>query len=167
MFRDDQNNLIVTRKEPVGVCGLITPWNFPLLMTAMKMAPVLAAGCTGVFKPSAEASLSSLKLAELWESLEGASPGVINMITGGNEAGQAITEHTGIQKIAFTGSTATGRKIMQAASVNMKRLTLELGGKSPLVVMNDANMAKATGMAYGLGFANSGQFCMAPTRIFV
>jgi acyl-CoA reductase-like NAD-dependent aldehyde dehydrogenase len=85
--RDDQNNLVITRHEPVGVCGLITPWNFPLLMTCMKMAPSLAAGCTGVFKPSAEASLSSLKLAELWESIEGVPPGVVNMITGENEAG--------------------------------------------------------------------------------
>lgn len=136
-------------------------------MTSMKMAPSLAAGCTGVFKPSAEASLSSLKLAELWESLEGVPPGVVNMITGENEAGEAISLHPDIQKVAFTGSSATGKRIIQASSGNMKRLTLECGGKSPLVCMNDGNVAKAAGAAYGFGFLNSGQFCMSPTRIFV
>jgi aldehyde dehydrogenase (NAD+) len=106
-----------------------------------------------------------LKVAELWESI-GGPPGVVNMITG-DDAGALISTHPGIDKIAFTGSTHTGRKIIEASSGNMKRLTLECGGKSPLVVMNDADLTKAAGAAYGFGFWNSGQFCMSPSRIFV
>jgi acyl-CoA reductase-like NAD-dependent aldehyde dehydrogenase len=153
--RDQENNFVVTRMEPVGVCGLITPWNFPLLMTSLKMAPMLAAGCTGVFKPPELAPLSSLKLAELWHQVKGVPPGVVNMVPGlGHEAGQAIVDHPGIAKIAFTGSTATGKKIMRDASGSLKRLNLELGGKNPLIICDDADFNAALETAFRYGFTN-------------
>ena len=124
-----------TQKEPIGVVGAITPWNSPLVLEAMKIAPCLAAGCSMVLKPAEDTSLTAIRLGELIMEA-GVPPGVFNVVTGlGPEAGQALAEHMDVDKIAFTGSTPTGRKIIEAAKGNMKKVALELGGKSPSVVM--------------------------------
>jgi aldehyde dehydrogenase (NAD+) len=154
-------------KEPVGVVGAIAPWNAPVLSCIFKLAPALATGCTVVIKPSEEASLSPLRLAELVQELD-LPPGVVNMVTGrGSEAGAALAEHPDVDKIAFTGSTATGKRIVQAATGNMKRVSLELGGKSPNIVFADADLEAAVpAVAMGV-YNNSGQVCVAGTRVFV
>lgn len=156
-----------TRREPIGVVGAITPWNYPLALGAWKIASALAAGCTVVLKPSELTPLSTLRLAEL--CLEAGLPeGVLNVVTGyGHEAGKALAEHPDVNKISFTGSTATGKQIVQAAMGNMKRVTLELGGKSPSIVFADAELDQV-GMGAALAaFFNSGQICFAATRLFV
>jgi len=155
-----------TLREPVGVCGLITPWNFPLLMAVSKLAPALAAGCTAILKPAEQTPLSALRLGELVQEA-GFPEGVVNIVTGfGETAGAAITEHPGVDKVSFTGSTDVGKIILKAASGNLKRVTLELGGKSPVVVFPDADMSKAIpGAANGI-FFNSGQVCAAGSRLF-
>lgn len=159
--------LTYTRKEPVGVVAAIIPWNAPITSAIWKVAPVLATGCTMVLKPSEEASLSSLRLAEL--VLEaGVPPGVVNVITGyGRSAGAALADHPGVDKIAFTGSVPTGQGIMRAAAGTLKRVTLELGGKSPNVVFNDADLDRAAQGAAAACFLNTGQICNAGTRLFV
>jgi aldehyde dehydrogenase (NAD+) len=156
-----------TVKEPVGVVGAITPWNGPLQAVLWKIAPALATGCTVVLKPAEDASLSALRLAELMQELD-LPPGVMNVVTGyGNTAGAAIAAHPGVDKIAFTGSTETGRAIVRASTGNLKRVSLELGGKSPNIVFADADLdAAAVGAAMGI-FANSGQICVAGSRLFV
>lgn len=156
-----------TLKEPVGVVGAIIPWNGPVFNAAWKIAPVLASGCTMVLKCAEQASYSPLRMGELCIEA-GVPPGVVNVITGrGPVAGHALAAHPDVDKIAFTGSTATGRKIAEAASVNFKRLTMELGGKSPDIVFADADLTQAVPGA-GMGvFANSGQVCCAGTRLFV
>ncbi|WP_260928924.1 aldehyde dehydrogenase family protein [Novosphingobium sp. 9] len=158
---------VATVKEPVGVCGAIIPWNGPLWASVLKLGPVLASGCTLVLKPAEDASLAPLRLAEL--ALEAGVPaGVFNVVTGfGADAGAALAAHPGVDKIAFTGSEATGRRIVQASAGNLKRLSLELGGKSPNVVFADADLEKAAQMAVVAAFANSGQVCSAGTRLFV
>ncbi len=155
-----------TRREPVGVCAQIVPWNFPLLMAAWKIAPALAAGCTIVLKPAEQTPLSALRLAEL--ALEvGFPPGVLNVLTGDGQTGAALVEHPDVDKIAFTGSTAVGREIGAKAGAALKRLTLELGGKSPNIILPDADMeAAAKGAFQGIYF-NSGQACNAGSRLFV
>lgn len=156
-----------TLREPVGVVAAIVPWNRPVSNAVWKIAPVLATGCTMVLKPAEEASLAALRLGEL--ALEAGIPeGVINVVTGfGETAGAALVEHPDVDKVAFTGSTAVGQRIIRAAAGNLKRVTLELGGKSPDIVLADADLAKAVPGA-GMGvFANSGQVCCAGTRIFV
>ena len=156
-----------TRHEPVGVCGQIIPWNFPLLMQAWKWAPALAAGCTSVLKPAEQTPLSALRVGEL--ALEaGFPPGVVNIVPGFGEAGAAISEHMDVDKVAFTGSTEVGHLIMQAAGrSNLKRVTLELGGKSPNIVLADADLDNAVeGSFIGL-FLNQGQCCCAGSRLFV
>lgn len=137
--------LSYTQKVPVGVCGSIVPWNFPFLMAAFKIAPVLATGCTTVLKPAENTPLSALKLGEyLLEA--GVPEGVINIVPGfGNEAGSALVQHPDVRKIAFTGSTAVGKQIMRDASHTLKRLNLELGGKSPVIVCEDADLDLALG----------------------
>jgi phenylacetaldehyde dehydrogenase len=159
--------LTYTVKEPVGVAGLIVPWNVPLSTAILKVAPALAAGCTIVLKPSEETPLSALALGQLAIDA-GLPPGVLNIINGvGAEAGQALAEHVLVDKISFTGSTATGRKIVQAALGNLKKVSLELGGKSPVVVMPDADLDLAIpGIAMATNFLQ-GQNCMAGTRIFI
>lgn len=157
-----------TRKEPIGVCGMITPWNFPALMTAWKIGPMLASGSTGISKPPELAPLSSMKMIELWHETPGVIPGVLNCLPGiGEEAGEALVEHPDIRKIAFTGSSAKGKLIMRKGSDTMKRVTLELGGKGPIIVCDDADVEKAATTAASMGFLNSGQFCAAPTRLIV
>ena len=155
------------RREPVGVCGQIVPWNFPILMSSFKIAPVLATGCTMVLKPAENTSLSALKLGEIL--LESGMPeGVVNILPGyGHEAGKALVAHPDVNKIAFTGSTAVGQEILRESSYTLKRVSLELGGKSPIIVMEDADIENAVQHSTFGCFLNSGQFCMAGTRIYV
>jgi aldehyde dehydrogenase (NAD(P)+) len=137
-----------TIKEPVGVCGQIIPWNYPLAMAAWKLGPALACGNTVVIKAAEQTPLSILYLAELIKEA-GFPPGVVNILNGyGREAGAAIATHLGIDKVAFTGSTATGKEIMKLASINMKNITLETGGKSPLLVFDDADLEQAVKWAH-------------------
>jgi aldehyde dehydrogenase (NAD+) len=163
----DPSLFACTVKEPVGVCGAIIPWNGPLWAAVLKLGPVLASGCTLVLKPAEDASLTPLRLAAL--ALEAGVPeGVFNVVTGfGHEAGAALAAHPGVDKIAFTGSDATGRRIVQASAGNLKRLSLELGGKSPNLVFADADLEAAAQAAVVAAFANSGQVCSAGTRLFV
>jgi len=156
-----------TLKEPVGVVGAIIPWNGPLTATIWKIGPALATGCTVVLKPAEEAPLTSLRLAELCQEA-GVPPGVVNVVTGyGETAGAALAGHPDVDKVAFTGSHLTGQKIIQASAGNLKRVSLELGGKSPDVVFADADLDAAVPGAGMAVFANSGQICSAGTRLFV
>ena len=160
------NMLCYTRREPVGVCAQIVPWNFPLLMTAWKIAPALAAGCTIVLKPAEQTPLSALRLGEL--ALEvGLPPGVLNVLTGDGSTGAALVDHPDIDKVAFTGSTAVGREIGAKAGRALKRVTLELGGKSPNVILPDADIEAAIKGSYQAIYFNSGQACNAGSRLFV
>ena len=156
-----------TLKEPIGVAALIVPWNYPLVMAGMKLAPALAAGCVCILKPAEDTSITALRLAEL--AMEaGFPPGVFNVVTGhGHTAGQLLAAHPNIDKVAFTGSTATGKKILASAAGNLKKVTLELGGKSPNIIFSDANLEKAIPeSAMGI-FFNTGQVCTAASRMFV
>ena len=156
-----------TTKEPVGVVAAITPWNSPLILTAMKLAPALCAGCCVVLKPAEDTSLSALRLGELCIEA-GLPPGVLNIVTGyGAEVGQALAAHPDVDKVAFTGSTLTGKKILDAAQGNLKRVTLELGGKSPMIVMDDADLSLAIPGVANAIFFNGGQVCVAGTRLYV
>jgi acyl-CoA reductase-like NAD-dependent aldehyde dehydrogenase len=160
------NMLCYTRREPVGVCGQIVPWNFPLLMAAWKIGPALAAGCTTVLKPAEQTPLSALRLGEL--ALEvGLPPGVLNVLTGDGASGAALVDHPGVDKIAFTGSTVVGREIGSKAGQALKRVTLELGGKSPNVILADADIEAAVKGSYQAIYFNSGQACNAGSRLFV
>lgn len=156
-----------TRKEPVGVVGAIIPWNAPTAASVWKIGPALATGCTVVLKPSEEAPLTPLLLADIMNEA-GVPPGVINVVTGtGLEAGAPLAEHPGVDKIVFTGSTATGQSIVRASAGNLKRVALELGGKSPVIVCADADLDKAVSVAAMSVFANSGQICIAGSRLFI
>ena len=161
------NYFCYTRREPVGVCGQIIPWNFPMLMVAQKWAPALAAGNTLVLKPAEQTPLSALRLGEL--AMEaGFPPGVINIVNGlGEIAGDALVKHPGVDKIAFTGGSETGRSIMAGAAATLKRCTLELGGKSPNVVFADADMKSAVYGAISGIFFNQGEVCTSGSRLFV
>ena len=156
-----------TLKEPVGVVGAIIPWNGPLGASIWKVGPALATGCTVILKPAEEAPLTSLRLGEL--ALEaGVPPGVVNVVPGyGETAGAALAEHPGVDKVAFTGSHLTGQSIVKASAGNLKRVSLELGGKSPDIVFADADIEQAVPGAAMAVFANSGQICSAGTRLFV
>jgi phenylacetaldehyde dehydrogenase len=158
---------VYTRREPLGVAGLIVPWNFPLVITAWKVAPALAAGNTVVLKPAESSPLSALRLAHL--ALEaGIPPGVLNVVNGfGHTTGAAIAGHPGIDKVSFTGSTATGRRILEAAGGNLKRVTLELGGKSANIVFGDADVESAIAGSTDAIFYNAGQACAAGSRLYV
>ncbi|HEY5045071.1 MAG TPA: aldehyde dehydrogenase family protein [Solirubrobacteraceae bacterium] len=155
-----------TRREAVGVCAQIIPWNFPLLMAAWKLGPALAAGCTVVLKPAEQTPLSALRIGEL--ALEvGFPPGVLNVLTGDGETGAALVDHADVDKIAFTGSTAVGREIGAKAGRALKRVTLELGGKSPNIILPDADIDAAIKGSYQAIYFNSGQACNAGSRLFV
>jgi len=155
-----------TRREPVGVAGQIIPWNFPLLMMSWKIGPALAAGCTIVLKPAEQTPLTALRVGEL--ALEAGIPaGVFNVITGDGSTGAALVDHPGVDKIAFTGSTAVGREIGERAGRALKRVTLELGGKSPNVILPDADLQAAIKGSYTGIYFNSGQACNAASRLFV
>jgi aldehyde dehydrogenase (NAD(P)+) len=159
------NKFAYTDKVPIGVCGQIIPWNYPLGMAAWKLGPALAAGNTVVLKPAEQTPLSILIFATLIEKA-GFPPGVINIVNGyGRSAGAALAAHLDVDKVAFTGSTATGKEIMRLAASNLKSVTLETGGKSPLLVFPDADLEQAVKWShYGI-MANQGQICTATSRI--
>ncbi|HVF52536.1 MAG TPA: aldehyde dehydrogenase family protein [Actinomycetota bacterium] len=163
----DDSLFVYSTREPVGVCAGIIPWNFPLINASWKVAPALAFGNTIVLKPAEQTPLTALRLGEL--CLEAGVPeGVVNVLSGfGEDAGRALAQHYGVDKVSFTGSTEVGRKILHASEGNLKRVTLELGGKSPNIVFADADMRRATkGTMFGV-FNNSGQMCTAGTRVLV
>lgn len=163
----DGNTLIYTLREPLGVCGQIIPWNVPMLMASIKLANALCCGNTLILKPAELACLTSLRLAELVQAAD-LPPGVINLLPGfGATAGAALSLHPGVDKIAFTGSTAIGKQIVQASTSNLKKVTLELGGKAPNVVFADADLELAVQAAVRTFCGNSGQVCSAGTRLFV
>jgi acyl-CoA reductase-like NAD-dependent aldehyde dehydrogenase len=150
----------------VGVCGQIIPWNFPMLMASWKLGPALAAGCTVILKPAEQTPLTALRLGEL--ALEAGIPdGVVNVLTGDGTTGAALVDHPGVQKIAFTGSTEVGREIGAKAGRALKRLTLELGGKSPNIILPDADLDAAIAGSFMAIYFNTGQACNAGSRLFV
>jgi acyl-CoA reductase-like NAD-dependent aldehyde dehydrogenase len=158
--------LCYTLREPVGVCAQIVPWNFPLLMAVWKIAPALAAGCAVVLKPAEQTPLTALRLGEL--ALEAGLPeGTINVLTGDGETGAALVDSPGVQKVAFTGSTAVGREIGAKCGQALKRVTLELGGKSPNIILPDADLEQAIQGSFQGIYFNSGQACNAGSRLFV
>ena len=163
--RDDGGEVRVV-KEPVGVCAQIVPWNFPLLMACLKIAPALAAGCTTVLKPAEQTSLTALRLADLIAEA-GVPAGVVNIVTGyGHTGGDRMVKHPDVDKVAFTGSTEIGKLINRNATDTLKHVTLELGGKSPVVVMPDVDIAEtAPGVSQAI-FFNSGQVCVAGSRLY-
>ncbi len=158
---------VYTLKEPVGVAALVVPWNYPIVMAAMKLGPCLAAGCTAVLKPAEDTSLTALRLGEIF--LEAGLPeGVLNIVTGyGATTGNALIHHKAIDKIAFTGSTVTGKVIAHAAAEGLKKVSLELGGKSPNIIMPDADLEKAIPASAMSIFWNTGQTCTAASRLYV
>lgn len=158
--------LAYTVREPIGVVGQIIPWNFPLLMAAWKLGPALAAGCTIVLKPAEQTPLSALRLGELIQEA-GFPDGVVNIVPGYGEAGAALASHPDVDKVAFTGSTEVGKLIVQAAAGNLKKVSLELGGKSPNIVLDDVDLKSATMGAANAIFFNHGQCCTAGSRLFV
>ncbi|NTU80235.1 MAG: gamma-aminobutyraldehyde dehydrogenase [Chloroflexales bacterium] len=154
------------RRDPVGVVGQIAPWNYPLMMAIWKLGPALAAGCTVVLKPAPATPLTTLMLAEL-SAAAGIPPGVINVVTGGNEVGQAIVEHPDVRMVSLTGSTGTGKQVMKTAADTLKRVHLELGGKAPLIIFDDAEIEHVASRAALAATMNSGQDCTAATRVYV
>ena len=166
-FIPDARYFAFTRREPVGVVGAIIPWNFPLLMAVWKIAPALAAGCTVVLKPAEETPLTALRLGELIGEA-GIPPGVVNIVTGlGAAAGAALCAHPGADKIAFTGSTEVGKLVQRASVDRLARVSLELGGKSPVIVLDDVDPAQAAAGAANAIFFNQGQVCTAGSRLYV
>lgn len=164
---DDANSHCYTIREPIGVVGQIIPWNGPLMMACQKLAPALAAGCTCVMKPAEDTPLNALRIGQLLLDA-GVPAGVVNIVTGfGHEAGAALAAHPGIDKVSFTGSTATGREIVKAAAGNLKRVSLELGGKSPVIVLADADLGPTVAGVLGGIMMNSGQVCIAGSRLYV
>ncbi len=161
------NVLDFTLREPLGVVAAITPWNFPFLAAAWKVAPALAAGCCVILKPASMTPLTALMLGEI-AMQAGLPPGVLNILPGpGAALGEHIARHPGIDKISFTGETRTGAMLLKLGADDIKRITLELGGKSPNIVFADADIAKAAEQAVKAGFGNAGQSCSARTRVFV
>ncbi|XP_076047759.1 cytosolic 10-formyltetrahydrofolate dehydrogenase isoform X2 [Oratosquilla oratoria] len=162
------HNLTITKKEPIGVCGLVTPWNYPLMMLSWKMAACLAAGNTVVIKPAQVSPLTAIKFAEL-SARAGIPPGVINVLPGtGGVCGQGIADHPDVRKLGFTGSTEIGKVIMKScAESNLKKVSLELGGKSPFIIFADCDLDKAVRMAMSSVFFNKGENCIAAGRLFV
>jgi acyl-CoA reductase-like NAD-dependent aldehyde dehydrogenase len=161
-----ENAFTYTLREPVGVVGMIIPWNFPLLLASWKLGPALACGCTVVLKPAEQTPLTALRFGEL--AMEAGVPaGVINVLTGGPEVGQALVRHAGIDKIAFTGSTSVGKEIMRGSADTVKRVTLELGGKSPNIVFADSDLDGAVKGALNGIFYGKGECCNAGSRLFV
>jgi len=156
----------IFRREPVGVVAQIAPWNYPILMAAWKIGPALAAGCSVVFKPAPGTPITALMLAELSKEA-GIPDGVLNIITGGNETGQLMSEHPLVRMVSLTGSTATGKKIMRTASDTLKRVQLELGGKAPLLVFEDTDIGNFASKAVFGATCNTGQDCTAATRVYV
>jgi len=162
---DSDARLSRTRRVPVGVVGGIVPWNFPVMMAVQKIAPAMLSGCTIVLKPSPFTPLTTLRIAEL--IADKVPAGVVNIITGEDELGPMITSHPDIDKITFTGSTATGKKIMEGASADLKRITLELGGNDASIVMPDADPKKVAEQLFWASFSNAGQICIAAKRVYI
>lgn len=162
---DSDTRFSRTRRVPVGVVGGIVPWNFPLLMAVQKIVPALLSGCTIVLKPSPFTPLTTLRFAELIKDIVPA--GTVNIISGEDALGPMITAHPDINKITFTGSTATGKKIMEGASKDLKRITLELGGNDASIVLPDADVAKVAEQLFWSSFTNAGQICVAAKRIYI
>lgn len=165
VIQDDDTRLHRHRRVPVGVVGGIVPWNFPAMMAVQKIVPAMLSGCTIVLKPSPFTPLTTLRLAEL--IAEKVPAGVVNIITGEDDLGPMITQHPDIDKITFTGSTATGKKIMEGASADLKRITLELGGNDASIVLPDADPKKVAEQLFWSSFANAGQVCIAAKRVYI
>jgi acyl-CoA reductase-like NAD-dependent aldehyde dehydrogenase len=163
---DGGQHHVYTVLEPVGVAALILPWNFPIMTASFKLAPALAAGCAVVVKPAEQTPLTMLRLAAICAEA-GVPSGVVNVLTGDGRVGAALTTHPGVDKVSFTGSTQVGRAVMTAASADFKRLTLELGGKSPNIVFDDADLDAAVIIAMRASFGHSGQMCTAGSRLLV
>ncbi|MFN3748273.1 MAG: aldehyde dehydrogenase family protein, partial [Sphingorhabdus sp.] len=162
---DSEERYSETRRVPIGVVGAIAPWNFPMILAAFKIGPGLLAGNTMVLKPSPFTPLTTLKLGEIIKDILPA--GVLNIISGGDNLGPWMTSHPGIDKVSFTGSTATGKKVMQSASSTLKRVTLELGGNDPAIVMPDVDVEKVAEQLFWAAFGNNGQICIATKRMYV
>ncbi len=165
IMEDSPDRLSRLRRVPIGVVGAIVPWNFPVLIAIQKLGPALLAGCTIVLKPSPFTPLTTLRLAELIADL--APPGVINIISGGDALGPMITSHPGIDKVSFTGSTATGKKVMEGAASDLKRITLELGGNDASIVLPDADVRGLAEKLFWSSFINAGQICIAAKRVYI
>ncbi|MES9968544.1 MAG: aldehyde dehydrogenase family protein [Candidatus Thiodiazotropha sp.] len=165
VIEDSTERSVVTRYTPLGVVGAIVPWNFPLLLAVWKIAPALMAGCTVVVKPSPYTPLCDLKFVEMANAI--LPPGVLNCLSGGNEQGQWLTEHADVAKIAFTGSTATGQKVMSACATTIKRVTLELGGNDPAIVLPDVDPKTIAPKLFWAAFQNNAQFCNATKRLYI
>jgi aldehyde dehydrogenase (NAD+) len=162
---DSDTRLSRTRRVPVGVVGGIVPWNFPVMMAVQKIVPALLSGCTMVLKPSPFTPLATLRIVEL--IADEVPAGVLNVITGGDDLGPLITSHPDIDKITFTGSTATGKRVMESASKDLKRITLELGGNDASIVLPDADVKKVAEQLFWSSFTNAGQICVAAKRIYI
>ena len=165
IVQDDDTRLSRHRRVPVGVVGGIVPWNFPVMMAIQKIVPAMLSGCTIILKPSPFTPLTTLKIAEL--IADKVPAGVVNIITGEDDLGPMITQHPGIDKITFTGSTATGKKIMEGASADLKRITLELGGNDASIVLPDADPKKVAEQLFWSSFSNAGQVCIAAKRVYI
>ena len=165
VIRDDETGRVEARREPLGVVGAITVWNYPVLAAMFKLVPALVAGNVVVVKPSPFTPVATLRLGELFQQV--LPPGVLQVLAGGDELGVALTEHPGIAKISFTGSVATGKKVMAAAAGTLKRVTLELGGNDAGIVLDDADPAAIGADLFWAGFSNSGQVCAALKRLYV
>lgn len=165
VVEDSDERRVETRRVPLGVVGAIAPWNFPLILAMFKIGPGLLAGNTMVLKPSPFTPLSTLRVAELIKDVVPA--GVLNVITGSDRLGPWLTAHQGIDKISFTGSTATGKRVMESASAGLKRITLELGGNDPAIVMPDVDVAEIAPKLFWAAFNNNGQICIATKRMYI
>lgn len=165
VLQDDDELRIELHRKPLGVVGAITPWNYPVILAVWKIAPALLAGNSVVLKPSPYTPLSSLKMGEVLRDV--LPPGVLNVLSGGDELGRWICEHPAVRKISFTGSVATGKKIAQTAAPDLKRVTLELGGNDPAIVLGDVDPTAVAGKVFKAAFANSGQVCVAVKRLYV
>lgn len=165
VVEDSDTRKVIVRHEPLGVVAAIVPWNFPFLLAIWKIAPALVAGNTMVLKPSPFTPLCTLKLAELWREI--LPPGVFNVVSGGDELGPMMTAHPGFAKISFTGSTATGKRVMESAARDLRRITLELGGNDAAIIMPDVDVAKVAQQLFFGAFYNSAQICVATKRMYV
>ena len=165
VIEDSASRKVELRRKPLGVVGLIVPWNFPLILVGTKVPPALLAGNTVVLKPAPTTPLATLRFAELIK--DALPPGVLNVITDANDLGSALTQHPDVRKISFTGSSATGKKVMSSAAETMKRITLELGGNDAGIVLDDADPKTAAQGIFRGAFRNSGQVCVAMKRLYV
>lgn len=165
VIEDSSERTVLVRHAPLGVVGAIVPWNFPVTLALWKVAPALLAGNTVILKPSPFTPLTALKLGELLRDV--LPPGVLNVVSGGDSLGPWISEHPGIDKIAFTGSTVTGRRVMESASRSLKRITLELGGNDPAIVLPDADVDLVAPQLFWACFSNSAQYCLASKRVYI